>query len=1502
MAVPFIAPLSYGRPKENRPHRFAFDYGTADPGMFAPAPEHNRPKRAPRRTIAYTIPLPENNTDDGTHPQGHTLGVNALALSLQPEQGTEEGGLLFSGGRDGMVKAWDLHLPLRKTGDTLGSSDGTIWAVDRHRARQRRAQTTLRASHAVHSDWVNDIVMANSGQTVISASSDQAVRAWSPFRPDERAQTVGAHADYVKALAYSEHREMAISGGLDRQIKLWDVGQARPSNGPICSLQEFGNASPASSVYALACNIQGSLMVSGSPENIVRVWDTRAGRQLTTLPGHTDHIRAVLLSDDSELVLSGSSDTTVKLWSMRMRRCLSTYSQHSNSVWSLYSTHPRFQTFYSASRDGLITKTVGAGLYAEESGGNRRGSAAPLTRASTAATDDLPVNAGVLCVAVAKERHGVVRLIAADDTYIWTATKGTELNRWLDVSVRSATSGVSLQPVNSLQHPTSPEHPSQCECSTDSEEPSEVTRRSLMQAWQQLTLEGGEHVTSSHSRPVTGHRRNRTAEQMGLSGHLRPKSAASASGNTMSPLIIAMKAEQARRNVIKEVDNEEQYYDAQSKTSEVSPLSNAVSDSLESPHRRAHSTSSENLKTSGSLFSVLGNTDRQQSQPLESIIIPGTTATQKRSQQSLHPSQPLPSVGTVTTPESPLPSASLIGSAMTGVIGSAGSPHSQPQQQQGGQSMPAPERNDHAMMPAEEEGVVPVRSTPDEVIHGRHGLHRHRVLPNKRQVLAQDTHGCISLWDIMLCQRLHEFPATEAEAAKSAVFPGVFGRDFEAISLIISTEPEAVNPWCDVDTRTGALTVHLNETGVWNAEVHVDDVEGVTPDAMQAMGDHERANIGQWVLKRLFLPYARARVKRGQLLPRDAAVLNRWVTQIPIGDIVPARVIAQRQTQTPYSAQVPLAKGLASAPPIPRSATSTLGVASLSAENDSRQAQPDHQQQQQQQHKQPPHRLPSIASTLAGTAEHIGIRTGLQTMSKSAAATSSGSQVPGTQCHDHQTKASETCAGAVATKTGRAGDSNTGRLPGSPRHQHNPSIDTASAGAATPVSATQQPAAPQPGKADDGESSNSNGSAGKFMNRLRSMRVRKQKSTSNPASTIPSGAWQTTDANADDAGRSNAPQSPLPPPPPPPENTRSSSAPGPIANVSATRPQPSSDRNDAVAAQALREEFAEWAGPRYPTDTERTLALLQTPTAPWEQLYSPVVCPRLPLPQNITIRVFQECFDAPEPYSIYRGRIEAVSGHAPADQSLSAFRVIDDALLSFELCMPAWLTDFLLFNRLPPSYQEPAKISFVLSPSQATTLPPFPNPNARLVANRMLRARKLAIYVVDKLGLSLMHQPAPNYTNAVEKCSRIYADRFGGGMHQQQTSKTGKAADSAEPISDPGNLYVDLFTRAGEILTEVERVALSDVAHWQAVQRRNSGSKGSRSAKADADNVSEYTGRPELYLDLHCKGVKIPSKYTLATIKANIWKASSDVLVSYEWADFVIKRVAKAQSLAAQNQ
>ncbi|KAJ2471251.1 hypothetical protein GGI02_002396 [Coemansia sp. RSA 2322] len=176
--------------------------------------------------------------------------------------------------------------------------------------------------------------------------------------------------------------------------------------------------------------------------------------------------------------------------------------------------------------------------------------------------------------------------------------------------------------------------------------------------------------------------------------------------------------------------------------------------------------------------------------------------------------------------------------------------------------------------------VIPVRSEPDETIYGRYGLHRHKILDNKRQVLAQDTRGRVSLWDILLCCRVYEFPEFERaqdEAIKSDVpYANIFGTDFDAIHAALSGEPESVSSWCHVDTRVGVLTVHLDESWVWDAEVHIDEVDRVPDSAIAAMGDHERVNIGQWMLKRLFKAYTRHRMRRGPLSRHDAAQLNRW--------------------------------------------------------------------------------------------------------------------------------------------------------------------------------------------------------------------------------------------------------------------------------------------------------------------------------------------------------------------------------------------------------------------------------------------------------------------------------------------------------------------------------------------------------------------------------------------------------------------------------------------------
>ena len=59
------------------------------------------------------------------------------------------------------------------------------------------------------------------------------------------------------------------------------------------------------------------------------------------------------MSEDSSLLLSGSSDHTIRLWDLGQQRCLQTLAVHTDSVWSLHASHD-FGVVYSGGRDSHV--------------------------------------------------------------------------------------------------------------------------------------------------------------------------------------------------------------------------------------------------------------------------------------------------------------------------------------------------------------------------------------------------------------------------------------------------------------------------------------------------------------------------------------------------------------------------------------------------------------------------------------------------------------------------------------------------------------------------------------------------------------------------------------------------------------------------------------------------------------------------------------------------------------------------------------------------------------------------------------------------------------------------------------------------------------------------------------------------------------------------------------------------------------------------------------------
>ena len=126
--------------------------------------------------------------------------------------------------------------------------------------------------------------------------------------------SIPAHTNVISCVAYSPHGQSVISGSDDTTLILWWIlpSTVRERSLYLASLRKF--VGHGNRVRGVAIVPNRHLIVSGSDDRTVRLWDEETAAEVRRLQRHSGPVTSVAASPDGRLVLSGSEDGTARLW------------------------------------------------------------------------------------------------------------------------------------------------------------------------------------------------------------------------------------------------------------------------------------------------------------------------------------------------------------------------------------------------------------------------------------------------------------------------------------------------------------------------------------------------------------------------------------------------------------------------------------------------------------------------------------------------------------------------------------------------------------------------------------------------------------------------------------------------------------------------------------------------------------------------------------------------------------------------------------------------------------------------------------------------------------------------------------------------------------------------------------------------------------------------------------------------------------------------------------
>ena len=173
-------------------------------------------------------------------------------------------------------------------------------------------------------------------ERLVTASDDFTMYLWEPSTSTKPVARLLGHQKQVNHVTFSPDGLFIASAGFDNHVKLWNARDGKcvypfpilpHASRLIPTLKSLiityinpyyrfistlrGHVAP---VYQTCFSPDSRLLVSGSKDTTLKVWELRTGKLAMDLPGHKDEVYAVDWSPDGQKVGSGGRDRAVRIW------------------------------------------------------------------------------------------------------------------------------------------------------------------------------------------------------------------------------------------------------------------------------------------------------------------------------------------------------------------------------------------------------------------------------------------------------------------------------------------------------------------------------------------------------------------------------------------------------------------------------------------------------------------------------------------------------------------------------------------------------------------------------------------------------------------------------------------------------------------------------------------------------------------------------------------------------------------------------------------------------------------------------------------------------------------------------------------------------------------------------------------------------------------------------------------------------------------------------------